>query len=104
MRLEADLAITIDGRPASLRGSGRRLRFEVDEAAVLRRLVADFGRPSTDVGALLARRGLTLEVADRKGLLLVIGAEAKAGALSRFTGSRYIQPASYRAVIRLMKG
>lgn len=102
MRIDADLDITIDGRAARLHGSGRVLRLEVEEAAVLRQLAASMARPKRDIGALLASQGLTVEVADRKGLLLIVGAGAKPGPLNRFTGSKHVQPASYGAVLRLV--
>ncbi len=102
MQIDANLSIHIDGRPASLRGSGRVLRFEVEETAVLRQLAASARRSTLDIGELLAKQGLTVEVADRKETLLVIGANARPGPLNRFTGSKYISPASYSAVMRLI--
>jgi hypothetical protein len=102
LRIDASLDISVDGQPARLRGSGRVLRFEVEETGLLRRLAAGVQQPSVDIGEVLAAQGLTVEVADRKGTLLVIGANARPGPLNRFTGSKFISPTSYGAVMRLI--
>ena len=85
-RVEADIDLEIDGQPAKFIGTGRHMRLEVADASTLRTLsqvsLPNFQRAGTsfstfDVPALLSAEGLTLEIADRQGSLLVLGEEAR---------------------------
>ncbi len=84
-RVEADITLEIDGQPAKFTGTGRHMRLEVSEASVLRGLLRvplpNFKRAGAnvsvnDVPTLLAQEGLTLEVADKRGPLVILGEEA----------------------------
>lgn len=84
-RVYADLDLEIDGQPAKFTGTGRRMRLEVQEAGVLRGLLRvplpNFKRAGANVSpndmpTLLAKEGLTLEVADKRGPLVMMGEEA----------------------------
>ena len=81
-RVFADLDLEIDGQPAKFTGTGRHMRLEVEEAGTLRKIsqvsLPNFQRAgttysTTDVPSLLADEGLTLEVSDRRGPLLILG-------------------------------
>lgn len=90
LRVEADLSLEIDGRRARLRNAGELLILELETAALLRDLLrverpdlhALFGIGRAGGGsprrlpALLAGQGLTVEVHDRRGPLLILGAGA----------------------------
>ena len=85
-RVFADLNLEVNGQPAKFTGTGRHMRFEVDEARTLRMLsrvsLPNFQRAGTPfvpthVPTLLADEGLTLEVADGRGPLFVMGEEAR---------------------------
>ena len=79
--------MVIDGAPAKLTGAGQTLRLELTETRTLRRFLhvslpkfPIFGERAptpTQVPGLLASQGLTLEVADTSGLLLILGEGAK---------------------------
>ena len=84
-RVFADLNLEIDGQPAKFTGTGRHMRLEVKDAGTLRKIsqvsLPNFQRAGTtyaptDVPSLLADEGLTLEVFDRRGPLLVLGEAA----------------------------
>lgn len=87
LRIEADLDLEIDGRPAQLTGSGRLLRLTLSSPRTLRSLrqvslpnlgtAGDRAPSFKDLPGILAGQGLTLEVADPKGLLLILGAGAE---------------------------
>lgn len=84
MRVDADLTLFVDGRRATVRGSGMNLRLTLEQPHMLRKFFAialpHFGQSGkTDyslIPRLLAREGLTLEIADSRGLLMLLGAEA----------------------------
>ena len=85
-RVIADIDLEIDGKPAKFTGTGRHMRFEVEEARTLRSLskvaLPDFQRAGTSfqpthVPTMLADEGLTLEVADGRGPLFIMGEEAR---------------------------
>ena len=87
LRIEADLDLEIDGSPAQLTGSGRTLRLTLSTPRTLRALrqvslpnlggAGDRAPTFRELPGLLAAQGLTLEVADPKGLLLILGAGAQ---------------------------
>ncbi len=85
-RVFADLDLEIDGQSAKFTGRGSHMRLEVQNAGTLRKIsqvsLPNFQRAgttysATDVPSLLADEGLTLEVADRRGPLLVLGEKAR---------------------------
>lgn len=89
LNVEADIDILIDGQPAKVTGSGDKLRLELDKPYMLRKFfqvelpnVSIFstqtsGKPSFSLIPLyLAEVGLTLEIADKKGALILLGKEA----------------------------
>ena len=93
LNVEADLDIRIDGQSAKLTGSGDTLRLELDKPYMLRKFfqvelpnVAIFsnqlntetsGKPSFSlIPRYLAEVGLTLEIADKKGALILLGKAA----------------------------
>ena len=86
LRIEADLELVIDDRPATLTGSGNVLRLTLSSPRILRSMrtvslpnigtAGDRAPTFKDMPGLLAAQGLTLEIADEKGLLLTLGAGA----------------------------
>lgn len=89
LNVEADLNISIDGQSATLTGSGDTLRLELDKPYMLRKFfqielpnVSIFssqtsGKPSFSlIPIYLAEVGLTLEIADKKGPLILLGKAA----------------------------
>ena len=113
LRIEADLELSIDGQAATLTGSGQVLRLTLSSARILRSLRAvslpDLGisggqvPTSSDLPGILAGQGLTLEVADAKGLLLILGAGAagRSFTLPGFGTIAHLALASRRAALRL---
>jgi hypothetical protein len=87
LSVEADLELLIGAQKATLTGSGKTLRLTLESARMLRQLravslplPAVLGtRTSTlrTLPTLLEREGLTLEIADRRGLLLTLGRGAR---------------------------
>lgn len=84
-RVKADVTLTIDGQPAKFTGTGRHMRLEVDKASTLRNFLriplpnlrrAGASFSPAEVPSMLAREGLTLEVADKRGPLFILGEEA----------------------------
>jgi len=116
LSVEAQLDLEIDGRAATLTGSGQVLRLTLDSARTLRNLrsvslpqLPIFGGRAptfTDVPGLLAQQGLTLSVADRKGLLLTLGAGAEGKSLTvpGFGTLAHTALANRRAGLRLAFG
>lgn len=112
--VDADLDLEIGGLSAKLTGSGRVLRLELSETRLLRSLLRVslprfpiFGTQApkpTQVPGLLASQGLTLEVADRSGVLLILGEGAKGRAytLPGFGRLEYVALARPGAVLRLL--
>lgn len=93
MRLSADLHLEIDGRAATLRGSGRRLTLELERASMLRGMLrvslprlggaaGDDGPTLRQLPDLMAALDLSLEIRDRRGSLLVVGADAAGARLT----------------------
>lgn len=92
LRIEADLELHLDNRKVTLTGSGQLLRLTFDDLRSLRDLrsvslpnlgVLGSQAPAfKDLPGFLARQGLTLEVADRKGLLLILGMGAAGNSFS----------------------
>lgn len=116
LSIEAALDLEIDGQGATLTGSGQVLRLTLSSTRTLRSLRAVSlpklpifgGRAPTfgEMPGLLARQGLTLEVADRKGLLLTLGAGAGGDNLTvpGFGTLAHTALASRRAGLRLVFG
>lgn len=92
LSVEAQLDLEIDGQAATLTGSGQVLTLTLSSARILRNLrtlslpaLPLFGGQTLtfrEVPGLLAQQGLTLAVADRKGLLLTLGAGASGKSLT----------------------
>ena len=114
LAIEADLKLEVDGHPATLTGSGQTLRLTLSTPRTLRALrtvslpnitTMDGRAPSFhDVPKILATQGLTLEVADTKGLLLILGrgAEGKSLSLPGFGRLEHLSLGSRRAALRLL--
>lgn len=114
LRIEADLDLVIDDRPATLTGSGKTLRLTLSTARTLRSLrtislpnvgAAGARAPTfTDIPGILAAQGLTLEVADQKGLLLILGAgaEGKSFTVPGFGRLEHLALGSPGAALRLI--
>jgi hypothetical protein len=116
LNVEADIDLLIDGQPAKVTGSGDTLRLELDKPYMLRKFfqielpnVAIFsnqtsGKPSFSlIPIYLAEVGLTLEIADKKGPLILLG-KAAAGKSYRIPGVGKLENvslASTSAVFRL---
>lgn len=106
----ADLHLEIDGRTARLSGSGQRLILDVASAATVRDFLRislpDLGDgqvSARDVPKALVALGLTLDIRDPRGSLLVIGAEAadasiRVPVMGRL---RHVRIAGRRALLRL---
>jgi len=113
LRIEADLELSIDGQAATLTGSGQVLRLTLNSVRTLRSLravslpnLAGAGTKAPtfrDLPGVLAGQGLTLEVADAKGLLLILGAGAagRSFMLPGFGKIAHLALASRRAALRL---
>jgi hypothetical protein len=114
--VHADLDLVIDGLPAKLTGSGRVLRLELSEARILRSLLRVslprfpiFGSRAptpAQLPGLLAAQGLTLEITDPSGPLLVLGEGAK-DKIYRLPGVgrlEYVALARPGAALRLLFG
>ncbi len=110
------MGLVIDGQPATLAGSGSVLRLTLSTPRTLRALrqvslpniTTMNGRAPnfTDVPGVLASQGLTLEVADQKGLLLILGrgAEGKSLSLPGFGKLEHLKLGSRSAMLRLLQG
>ena len=85
--VDANLNIEIDGQPATLTGSGQLLRLTVSRTRILASFLAismpnvailgKTGFAPKDFPSLLTHQGLTLEIVDDKGPLLVLGEAVK---------------------------
>lgn len=114
LRIEAELDLVIDDRPATLTGSGTVLRLTLSSARTLRSLrqvsLPNLGGAGTraptfkEIPGLLAAQGLTLEVADDRGLLLVLGAgaEGKSFSVPGFGRIGHLALGSPGAALRLL--
>ena len=83
LAIEADLDLDIDGQAAKLTGTGQRLVLELSTARTLRGMldislphIAQVGDPRRNAATLLTQGGLTLEIRDGRGPLLVLGKQA----------------------------
>lgn len=114
LSVQADLSLSIDGQSAHLSGSGRTLTLTLENPTMLRKMLqvplpklAKAGgkeRKLTSIPKLLERMGLTLNIADDKGTLLILG-EAAAGKSYTlpFVGKlENVALASKRAALRLV--
>ena len=114
LAIDADLELEVDGQPATLTGSGQTLQLTLSTPRILRALRAvslpnikavDGREPDfRDVPGILAAQGLTLEVADAKGLLLILGrgAEGKSLSLPGFGKLEHLTLGGRRAALRLL--
>lgn len=114
--VEAQLDLEIDGQGATLTGSGQVLRLTLSSVRTLRNLRAVslpalpmFGGQAItfrEMPGLLERQGLTLSVADRKGLLLTlgVGAGGKSLKIPGFGTLAHTTLANRRAAMRLVFG
>jgi len=116
LKVEADIDMLIDGQPAKVTGSGDTLRLELDKPYMLRKFfqielpnVSIFstqttGKPSFSlIPIYLAEVGLTLEIADKKGALILLG-KAAAGKSYTIPGVGKLENvtlASKSAILRL---
>jgi hypothetical protein len=94
LSISADLALEIDGQPATLRGQGQTLRLTIEKPRTLKHFF-EISLPEVNVlgktrfrpkdfPRLLTGQGLTLEIADTQGPLLLMGKGAE--------GKRYTLP------------
>lgn len=116
LSVEADLELLVDGQRATLMGSGKVLRLTLASARMLRQLrevslplSSVFGTRAPTLGTLpglLEREGLTLEIADARGLLLTLGrgARGKRVSVPGFGTLHHTALAGGRAVLRLAFG
>ena len=111
-RVEADINLEIDGQRAKFTGTGRHMRLEVEEASTLRKMsqvaLPNLQRAGTsfstnDVPAMLAAEGLTLEIVDRSGPLLILGegAHGKGYSVPGIGRVNDVTLANKRAALRL---
>lgn len=115
LRVHADLSLTIDGQNARLSGTGRQLTLELQDARTLKQLLnvalpqLPFGskakptHPLKALPSLLAGQGITLNIRDRRGALLILGHDAQGKRLTLpFVGSfEDSQLASRGALLRM---
>jgi len=112
LHIEADLELSIAGRGATLTGAGQVLRLTFSDLRSLRDLrsvslprLSLGGEAPTfrDMPGVLARQGLTLEVADREGVLLILGtgAAGRSFSLPGFGRLEHMALANKRAALRL---
>ncbi len=113
LNVQADLSLSVDGQTATIRGTGRRVRMEMPDTSMLRQIrktdipgLETFGNmPSlTDIPKILAGQGLTLDIADHRGVLLTLGAEAsERGLWLPFVGRiEHFSLGGVRAFVRLV--
>jgi len=113
LRIEADLELSISDQKATLTGSGQVLRLTLSSLRSLQDLRSLSlpnlgvlgGRAPTfkNLPGLLAQQGLTLEVADRRGLLLILGtgAAGRSFSLPGLGKIEHLTLANKRAAFRL---
>lgn len=83
LRVDADLAIEVDGVAAQISGHGDLVEVRTDRPLALARSLASISLPSVPqrsprfIGDELARLGLRIEVTSPRGLVVAIGAPAK---------------------------
>lgn len=86
LNVQAELSLSVDGQTATIRGAGRRVRMELVDTSMLRKIrkteipgLEKFGNipPLTDIPKILAKEGLTLDIADHRGVLLTLGKDAR---------------------------
>ena len=114
LSVEADLDLEVDGHAATLTGSGQTLRLTLSTPRILRALrtvslpnitTMDGRKPDfRDAPGILAAQGLTIEVYDQKGLLLILGrgAEGKSLSLPGFGKLEHLTLGGKRAALRLL--
>lgn len=111
-RVIADLDLEIDGQRAKFTGTGRHMRLQVEEARTLRKFLqvslpnlrrAGASIAPTEVPAMLAKEGLTVEVADSSGPLFILGegAGGRGYTVPGFGRVDSVALASKRAAFRL---
>lgn len=103
LRVDADLAMEVDGIPARISGRGDVVEVSTDRPVALARSVASVSIPRAlqrspqSVGDELAQLGLRIEVTSPRGLVAAIGAPATARAAE--TGAqRRLEPGPVRVV------
>ena len=113
LHIEADLELTIAGRGATLTGAGQVLRLTLSDLRSLRDLrsvslpnLGTLGGEAPtfrDMPGVLAQQGLTLEVADPEGVLLILGtgAAGRSFSLPGFGKLEHLVLANKRAALRL---
>jgi hypothetical protein len=121
LHIAANIAIEVDGQRAQVEGSGSTLRLKLSKPHMLRKFfdialpdVSVFGvtpaanassQPSFSlIPMLLSQIGLTLEIADSKGPLIILGkaADGKRYTLPGIGTLENVKLASASAVFRLM--
>ncbi len=115
LSVEANLELEIDGQPATFMGSGSVMRLTLSTPRLLRAMrqvslpnitTMDGRAPSfRDAPGVLAAQGLTLEIADQKGLLLILGRGAEGNSLSLpgFGKLEHLKLGSKSAMLRLLQ-
>ncbi len=113
LRIDADLELFIDNERATLTGSGQVLRLTLSNLRSLQDLrlvslpslgvVGSQAPTFRDLPGLLTRQGLTLEVADRQGPLLILGtgAAGRSFSLPGLGKIEHLMLANKRAAFRL---
>lgn len=113
LSVEADLELFINAQRATLTGSGQVLRLTLESARMLRQLrevslpipaVLGTRAPTLNtLPTLLEREGLTLEIADARGLLVTLGrgAHGKRVSVPGFGTLHHTALAGGRAALRL---
>ena len=103
LRVDADLAIEVDGIPARISGRGDVVEVSTDRPVALARSIAPVSIPHVlrrsprSVGDELARLGLRIEVTSPRGLVAAIGAPATARAAGA-GAQRPLEPGPARVV------
>lgn len=109
LEVTADLAVELDGVPATLTGRGGRLVLAADDPDALWSALARAGLPA-GVGRVAASRalgrfadglrdtGVRLDVAGPRGPLVSLGDGVRSGAGWLTTGSSALRPGGVRAV------
>lgn len=107
MRIEADLDVTLDSTSFHIGGDGDVVRVETADAASLVAALRGGGylsrRRLAEIADRVADQGLSVELCDRRGRILTLGAAAHTGPLRLVTGTRHLAPASFRSSLLLAR-
>jgi hypothetical protein len=88
LTVETDLDLTIDGTQIDVRSTGDRLYVEFPSLRAARTALSGLSpKRVSGVVSLLKETDLSIEVRSRNRTVLALGADAPAGALSRWLGA-----------------